>query len=738
LRANEKAGSKTDDEVIAREEEEIRSDGFSTKEIKQIREKAQTLQFQAEVNKLMGIIINSLYSSKEVFLREVISNASDALDKIRHISLGDRSQLDSGSKLEIRIKADRQARTLTITDSGVGMTKEELINNLGTIAKSGTTEFLKTLKDTQDSNLIGQFGVGFYSVYLVADNVTVITKSNNDAQYVWQSDAHSTFTISEDPRGDTLKRGTSIVLHIKEGEEEFLEQEKLATLVKKYSEFINFPIYLWTEKEQDVEVPLTEEELAVKRKERDEAAEEAEADEEQPDIETTKTVKEKVPQWEIMNETKPIWTKSPKEVTQEEYNAFFKVLAKDLGDKDPLAHVHFNAEGDVEFKSLLYIPAEVPSQQQQESLVQAMGRNIKLYVKRVFITDDFRDILPKYMSFIRGIVDADDLPLNVSREMLQEHRNLAIIKNKVIRRCLALFQDLADNDKEKYEKFYEVYHQNIKLGIVEDAKNRARLSKLLMFTSSKSNGKMIHLDEYMERMKSDQKEIYYLSGDSLDTIKASPLLERITKKGYEVLYMDKPIDEYAVSSIEKYDGKFQLRNVAKGNLDLGDDKEETKRLDEEFTPLTKWIKEQLSDKLEAVRVSVRLVEAPAALVSSLFGWSPQMEKIIRAQALADPVSKHFAPKKVLEINPRHPLIHELSRRVAEDSNDQGAKDLIEVLYQTSAMSSGFNLEDPVGFANQIVKLMNQNLNLDPNAKATVEDFPVEEESSDEPQTKDEL
>jgi len=408
-----------------------------------------------------------------------------------------------------------------------------------------------------------------------------------------------------------------------------------------------------------------------------------------------------------------------------------------LGDKDPLAHVHFNAEGDVEFKSLLYIPSEQATNQYQEGPGASIGRNIKLYVKRVFITDDFRDILPKYMGFIRGIVDADDLPLNVSREMLQEHRNLAIIKNKIIRRCLALFQDLADNEKEKYLKFYETYHQNIKLGIVEDTKNRARLSKLLMFPSSKSEGKNIHLDEYVTRMKSDQKEIYYLSGDSLDTIKNSPLLERIIRKGYEVLYMASPIDEYAVSSIEKFDGKYQLRNVAKGNLDLGDDKEESKRLDEEFSTLTKWFKDEFQDKLEAVRVSVRLVEAPAAMVSSLFGWSPQMEKIVRAQALSDPNAKHFSPKKVLELNPRHPLIVELNNRVSDHPKDQSTKDLAEVLYQTAAMSSGFNLEDPVSFANQIVRMMNQNLNLDPDAKATVEHFPdPETEKEDSPQAQD--
>jgi len=450
-----------------------------------------------------------------------------------------------------------------------------------------------------------------------------------------------------------------------------------------------------------------------------------------------------------MNETKPIWTKNPKEVTDEEYNAFFKVIAKDVAEKDPIAHVHFNAEGDVDFKSLLYIPAEVPKDQYSESVASAIGRNIKLYVKRVFITDDFRDILPKYMGFIRGLVDADDLPLNVSREMLQEHRNLALIKNKVVRKCLALFQDLADNHKEKYEKFYEAYQQNIKLGIVEDSKNRGRLSKLLMFPSSKSDGKLIHLDEYVTRMKEDQKEIYYLSGDTLENIKTSPLLERLVKKGYEVLYMAHAIDEYAASSIEKYDGKFQLRNVAKGNLDLGDDKDETKKLEEEYTTLTKWLKDELSEKLEAVRVSVRLVNSPTALVSSLFGWSPQMEKIVKAQALADPNAKHFAPKKVLEVNPRHPLIQELSKRVTADPKDQSAKDLADVLYQTAAMSSGFIVEDPSKFAAQIVKMMNTNLNLDPNAQATLEEFDVEEtqpekattstEESDEPEHhKDEL
>eukprot|EP01117_Protostelium_nocturnum_P020377 TRINITY_DN912_c0_g1_i1.p1 TRINITY_DN912_c0_g1~~TRINITY_DN912_c0_g1_i1.p1 ORF type:complete len:851 (-),score=359.68 TRINITY_DN912_c0_g1_i1:132-2684(-) len=734
---NEKVASKTDDEVVERSEESIQSGGFSVKELKTIREKAQTLQFQAEVNKLMGIIINSLYSSKEVFLREVISNASDALDKIRHIGLTDSSQIGENTKYEIRVKADEKARTLTITDTGVGMTKEDLVNHLGTIAKSGTTEFLKNLKDTSNSNLIGQFGVGFYSVYLVADNVTVISKNNNDVQQVWQSDAQSTFTISEDPRGNTLGRGTSLVLHIKKGEEQFLQPATLSNLLKKYSEFINFPIFLWTEKDEEVEVPLTEEELEEKKKERDEKKEkegeaEGEEGEEEP-LPTTKKVREKIPQWELMNENKPIWSKNPKEVTDEEYNTFFKIVAKDTAAADPLKHIHFTAEGDVEFKCLLYIPGVMPSNQ-YDTTGNSIGRNIKLYVKRVFITDDFRDILPKYLAFLRGLVDADDLPLNVSREQLQEHRNLQVIKNKIVRKILAVLQEMADEDKEKYSEFYKLFSANVKLGVIEDAKNRQKLGKLLRFQSSKSEGKLISFAEYTDRMREGQKEIYYISGDSVEAVSTSPLLERLVKKGYEVLYMTEPIDEYTVSSMDRVDGKYQLRNVVKGVLDLGEDKEESKKTETEFNTLTTWLKKELGSKVELVRTTNRLVNFPTALVSNLFGLSPQMEKIMKAQAMADPNSRQMPPKRNLEINPKHPLIVELNKRVTEDESNPRAKELAQVLYQTAVLSSGYSIDDPQALASQIVKMMNSNLELDPNATApeeVIEELPVAEKEEKE-------
>eukprot|EP01116_Phalansterium_solitarium_P013577 TRINITY_DN30971_c0_g1_i1.p1 TRINITY_DN30971_c0_g1~~TRINITY_DN30971_c0_g1_i1.p1 ORF type:complete len:810 (-),score=442.35 TRINITY_DN30971_c0_g1_i1:500-2929(-) len=765
----------TDSEVVNREAEAISPDGFSVKELQQLRAGAETHQFQTEVNNMMRIIINSLYSNNEIFLREVISNGSDALDKVRFLSLTDPTQLESGAKLEIKVKADATAKTLTISDTGVGMTKEELVKNLGTIAQSGTADFFKNVAKSAggENNLIGQFGVGFYSVYLVADRVTVASKSNNaDKQYVWQSDASGTFTVSEDPRGNTLGRGTSITLHIKEDHTDYLDEAKLKAIVSKYSQFINFPIYLWTSKEVDKEVPLTEEEIQAEVEKAKAAKAEAEEDEEDEDeeevkledteekeeteedelanIPKTKSVKETVSEWELMNDTKPIWTRNSKDITDEEYNEFYKSFSKD--STDPLMKIHFVAEGEVEFKSLLYISGTPPSNLYDASTADA-HKGIKLYVKRVFITDDFKEMLPKYLSFIKGVVDSDDLPLNVSREILQEHKILKVIRKKLVRKAIAMFQMLADEEnQEKFLEFYKQYATSVKLGVIEDPANRNRLSQLLRFWSSKT-GELTSLGDYVKRMKEGQTQIYYLAGESKDQVASSPLLERLVKKGYEVLYMIDPIDEYALGNLEKFDGKYPMTNIARENLKLDgekEDEEKDKKDKEEYKVLTKFIKSTLDGKVVNVVVTKRLTSSPSVLVSGQSGWTANMERIIKAQALADPKSAaNYAPRKILEINPRHPIVKELLRRVQEDEKgDETAKDIVGLLYDTAALTSGFTLDDAPSFATRIVKMMSLGLNVDPTAiEEEVEEEPApepevveaEDDIVDEPlPTKDEL
>lgn len=439
----------TDDEVIQREEEAIKIDELNVSQMKNLRDQAEKYTFQAEVNRMMKLIINSLYRNKEIYLRELISNASDALDKIRLLSLTDSSVLDSTPELSIRIKADKERKMLHIIDTGIGMTKQDLINNLGTIAKSGTAEFLSQMQDAASqkdlSDMIGQFGVGFYSAFLVADRVVVTTKHNDDKQYIWESDANS-FSIIEDPRGNTLKRGSQITLELKPEAVDYLEIDTVQNLVRKYSQFINFPIYLWASKTQMVEEPVEDEAPeAVSSDDVDEA--DVETDKDTP---KTKQVEKTIWDWELINSNKPIWSRKPAEIEEEEYNEFYKSLTKD--SKEPLAKVHFVAEGEVTFKSLLFIPGSQPNE--SFSKYGAKTTNIKLYVRRVFITDDFTDIMPSYLSFIQGVVDSDDLPLNVSRETLQQHKLIKVIKKKLIRKALDMMKKIPDAE---YEKFWKEY-----------------------------------------------------------------------------------------------------------------------------------------------------------------------------------------------------------------------------------------------------------------------------------------
>lgn len=714
--------SRTDHEAVQREEEAIKIDGLNTAQIKELREKSEKFAFQTEVNRMMKLIINSLYRNKEIYLRELISNASDALDKIRLLSLTDKGVLDTNSELAIRIKADKDNKVLHIMDSGIGMTKQDLMNNLGTIAKSGTAEFLGKMQDvsnSQDMNdMIGQFGVGFYSAYLVANVVVVSTKHNDDKQYIWESDS-SSYSIVEDPRGDTLKRGTTVSLHLKDEALDFLEPDTIKTLVKKYSQFINFPIYLWNSKVVQVDAEDVKEDEAEDKVAEDKDEDDAKVEE---DEEKSKKVDKTVWDWELLNDSKPIWTLKPNEVDEKEYIEFYKTLTKD--NQEPLAKIHFVAEGEVTFKSVLFIPKVQPGD--SFNRYGTKSDNIKLYVRRVFITDKFTDMMPNYLSFIRGIVDSDDLPLNVSRENLQQHKLIKVIKKKLIRKVLDMIKKIP---KEDYEKFWKEYSTNIKLGIIEDAQNRARLSKLLQFQSS-TQKELTFLADYVSRMKPNQQHIYYIAGSTEDEVKKSPFVERLDKKGYEVLYLTEAVDEYAISALPEFDGK-KFQNVAKEGFTLDEGERAKERMEElktTFEPLVKWLNDILKEHINKAQVSERLTDSPCALVASMFGWTGNMERLAISNAhqkTDDPQKTYYMnQKKTLEINPRHPLIRELLRRVIVDTSDQTAKDIALMMFRTATLRSGYMLRETASFADSVEQLMRKSLGI------SIDEVP-EEEQEDE-------
>ncbi|XP_065371154.1 endoplasmin [Calliphora vicina] len=713
-----KEGSRTDSDAVQREEEAIKLDGLNVAQMKEIREKAEKFNFQTEVNRMMKLIINSLYRNKEIFLRELISNASDAIDKIRLLALTNKDQLDSNPELNIRIKADKENKVLHIMDSGIGMTHQDLINNLGTIAKSGTADFLAKMQDPtksdgQDMNdMIGQFGVGFYSAFLVADRVVVTTKHNDDKQYIWESDANS-FSIVEDPRGDTLKRGSIISLYLKNEAQDFLEEDTLRELIRKYSQFINFPITLWSSKTVEEEVPVEEEKSVTEKSSDDEIVDEeedakVEEDTNEDDKPKTKKVSKTVWDWMLINDSKPIWTRKPSEVTQAEYDEFYKSLTKD--SSDPLIHTHFIAEGEVTFKSLLYIPKVQPSESFNRYGTKA--DNIKLFVRRVFITDEFNDMMPNYLNFIRGIVDSDDLPLNVSRETLQQHKLIKVIKKKLIRKVLDMIKKI---DKDAYEKFWKEYSTNIKLGIMEDPSNRSRLAKLLRFQSSNGKG-ITSLAEYVERMKPKQESIYFIAGSNRGEVEKSPFVERLLAKGYEVLYLVEAVDEYCISALPEFDGK-KFQNVAKEGFKLNESEKSKNKFEElkaTFEPLVKWLNEvALKDKILRAQVSERLSNSPCALVAGMFGWTGNMERLAMSNAHQksdDPQRTYYLnQKKTLEINPRHPLMRELLRRVEADEADESAKEMALMMFRTATLRSGFMLQETSDFADTIEKMMRQTL-----------------------------
>jgi len=663
---------------------------------------------------------------------------------------------------------------------------------VGTIAKSGTSSFLEKMAKEGDMNLIGQFGVGFYSIYLVADSVTVTTKNNDDDQQVWISQADASFTVSKDPRGNTLGRGTQILMKVKEDATEFLEEDQLRTLIKRYSEFINFPIYLQVTKEEEIEVPDEEAEKeaaeAAEKKEDDEKKDDEEVDvsdvdedEEKEDKPKTKKVKKTTKEWELVNDTKAIWVRSPGDVEDEEYDNFFKSLTKEFDS--PLEKIHFTAEGEIQFRSILFVPKKAPSDLYDK--LQTKQNNLRLYVRRVFISDEFDDLMPRYLSFIRGVVDSEDLPLNVSREMLQQSRVLKVIKKKLVSKALDMMKKMSEaeeraleaedeEDKEaeeaakaeaegkakaeeeeeeeeeeedgeeavkKYKEFFESFGKTIKLGIIEDTKNRKKLAKLIRFESSATkDGETVSLSRYVKRMKEGQKHIYYIAGENRKDLEASPFLEKLKKRGYEVLFMTDPIDEYAVQHMDEFED-HKLMNASKEDLKFGDkeEKREKKRRDkakENLKDFIEWYKKLLGDKVEKIVISNRLTTSPMAVVTGQYGYTANMERLMKAQALNDPTRYSFmASKKTIEINPYHPIVTKLHEQSKDKGEDDEVKEMAQVLFESACIQAGFDIDDQTGFNQRMLRMVRNGLGVEDGAEMA-EEPEIEEEEEEEKKDED--
>ncbi len=638
--------------------------------------KKETLGFQTEVKHLLHLMIHSLYSNKEIFLRELISNASDAADKLRFEALSNDGLYEGDSELKIRLEFDKELRTITIKDNGIGMTRAEVQEHIGTIAKSGTKQFFEALTGEQakDSELIGQFGVGFYSAFIVADKVTLTTRkagSEQSAGTRWESAGEGDYTIEA---VEKTQHGTEIVLHLKEAEGEFLDGYRIRSIVRKFSDHISLPIVM------DKEVMPTMD---------DEDTEEGEAA-----VKPVAQIEE-----ETINSASALWTKARHEISDDDYNQFYKHVGHDF--QDPLTHVHSKVEGTNEYTLLLYVPARAPFDMWDRDT----KHGVKLYIRKVFITDDAEQLMPRYLRFVRGIIDANSLPLNVSREILQQSKQITSIKSGAVKKVLGMLENLAKNEPEKYETFWARFGQVIKEGPIEDHANKARIAKLLRFASTHADTdkQCVALEDYVSRMKEGQDKIYYVTADSFATAKNSPHLEIFRKKGVEVILFSDRIDEWLVSNLDEFDGKH-LQSVAKGDLDLGDlDAEEDKAAQEEITKdfesVLKQIKDVLADKVSDVRLSHRLTESPACLVADVYGMSLNMERIMKDAGQM--MGMGMGSKPVFEINPTHPLVV----RMKSEQDDTRFSDLTHILFDQAILSEGGHLDDPAAFVHKLNGLL---------------------------------
>ncbi|MGD8570340.1 MAG: molecular chaperone HtpG [Gammaproteobacteria bacterium] len=623
----------------------------------------QTMGFQTEVKHLLKLMIHSLYSNKEIFLRELISNASDAADKLRFEALSNDSLYGNDSELKITVDFDKEARTVTISDNGIGMTRQEVMDNIGTIAKSGTKEFFESLTGDQakDAHLIGQFGVGFYSSFIVADKVTLVTRKAGDTAdhgVRWESAGEGDYTIEPINKAT---RGTEVTLHLREGEDEFLNDFTLRNVIRKYSDHITLPIYMPKE--------ATEEE---------------------------KDKPKEKPEMEVVNQASALWARPKNEIKDEEYKEFYKHVAHDF--EDPIAYIHNQVEGKYEYTSLFYIPSRAPF----DMWDRESRHGIKLYVKRVFIMDDAKHIMPNYLRFVRGLVDSDDLPLNVSREILQQNKVIDNIRSGSVKKVLGLLEDIAKNDKDKYQTIWNEFGRVLKEGPGEDFANKEKIGGLLRFSSTHtdSDAQDVSLADYISRMKEGQEAIYYITADSFAAAKNSPHLEIFRKKGLEVLLLHDTVDEWLVSSLMEYDGK-KLESVTKGELDLGElegeeEKKEQQEVTKGFEGIVAQMKDTLTDHVKDVRLTHRLTNSPACLVKDTHDMSANLERILKQAGQEIPSSK-----PILELNPHHPLVEKLKN---EKDGDR-FKDMAFILFDQAMLAEGGQLDDPATFVSRLNDLL---------------------------------
>ncbi len=622
---------------------------------KEKKTKSKEFEFQTEAKQMLHMVIHSLYTNKEIFLRELISNASDALDKIRFKSLTDPDILDKDKELKINIKLDAKAKTITVSDNGIGMSKDEVVKNIGTIARSGSKAFLDKLTGDQktDSNLIGQFGVGFYSVFMVASSVKLVTKQagTDEPAVIWESKGETNYSLN---KGDKKDHGTEITLYLKDDEKEFTENWKVRSLIKKYSDFIAFPIFLPDDKEKD----------------------------------------------ELINETKPLWKRDPSEIKEEQYEEFYKQACG--GFDKPQNIIHNRAEGIMEYASLLFIPSKTSP---FELYNNERKHGVKLYVKRVFIMDDCKELLPEYFRFIKGVVDSEDLPLNISRETLQDNPLIKKIQKAVVGRIFSNLKDLAENEPEKYKAFWKEFGPIFKEGLHSDQENKENLLELARFQSSNGDSEddITSLKQYVSRMRDDQKDIYYITGESRSIVEKSPHLEIFREKGIEVLYLIDPIDEFVIPGIYNYEGK-QLQSVTKGDLDLGDlgkeEKKEKKKVESKYKKLSERLKNILSDDVKDVRITTRLKDSPCCLVSDAQDMGANMEKMMKAMGQAVPISK-----RILEINGNHQIFINLNEIYKKDAKSVQLEDWIKLLYDQALISEGQIVKNPVDYLKRVNDLL---------------------------------